>query len=273
MSGDSKVRAFRSLHERGCFVLPNPWDRGTAKWLEQAGYAALATTSAGLAFSLGRPDHPTSLGRDLVLENVREIVDATRLPVNADFQSCFGRTPAEVAESVRMCVDTGVAGLSIEDATGDPDQPLFALDEALARLEAALEAVRASGTDVVVTARAECYLVGHAEPLRASIERLTAYAAAGADCLYAPGPTHEASIEEIVAAVAPLPVNVLARASGPSRASLEALGARRVSIGSAMARVAWRAFIASSFDVLDHGRFDSLAEAVPFATLDDAFSN
>ena len=268
-----KIEAFHRLHEEGCFVLPNPWDRGTARFLETLGFSALATTSAGLAFTLARPDAPTSLGRDLVLEHTRDIVEATALPVNADFQAGYGATPAEVAESVARCVETGVAGLSIEDATGDDDAPLYDLDEAVARLRAAREAIDASGRPVVITGRAECFLVGHADPLSESIRRLVAYAEAGADCLYAPGVKSEEEVRAVVAAVQPKPVNVLAAA--PDRMTLQqlaALGVRRVSVGSAMARLAYGAFMTAARDIAHTGSFARLADAEPFATFNDLFA-
>src|SRR5215510_9903116 len=180
-----KRRAFRQLHESGCFVIPNPWDVGTARYLQQLGFKALATTSAGFAFSQAMPDG--GVPRDLMLSHFREIVAATDLPVNADFESGYAHDPDGVAESVRLCVATGVAGLSIEDATGNRDRPLYDLPLAVERIQAARAAIDSSGQNVLLTARAECYLVGHPNPLPESLRRLVAYAAAGADVLYAPG--------------------------------------------------------------------------------------
>jgi 2-methylisocitrate lyase-like PEP mutase family enzyme len=177
---------FRALHEGGCFVIPNPWDAGTVRALEGLGFQALATTSAGFAFTLARLDTPTALDAAEVLTHVAEIVASASVPVNADFQSGYSPYPEGVGENVRRCVDAGVAGLSIEDATGDDAQPLYELDEALERLRAARSAIDASGEDVLLTARAECFLVGHPDPLRESIRRLEAYAEAGADVLFAP---------------------------------------------------------------------------------------
>lgn len=200
--------AFRRLHESGCFVIPNPWDVGTTRLLPKLGFQAVATTSAGFAFSRGLPDVAGALPRDAVLAHVAEIVAAADVPVNADFQSGHAADASGVAESVRLCIDTGVAGLSIEDATGAPDRPLFELPEALDRLRAAHAAIDASGSGVLLTARAECFLVGHPDPLRESIRRLQAYAEAGADVLYAPGPRERGDINAIVSSVSPKPVNV-----------------------------------------------------------------
>src|SRR5271165_3079278 len=184
----SRRAAFGKLHEAGCFVIPNPWDIGTACYLRHLGFHALATTSSGLAFSVGLPDAAWAVPRDLVLKHIAEIVSATELPVNADFESGYAHDPAGVAANVRLCVETGVAGLSIEDATGDREKPLYELPLAVERIRAAREAIDASGTNVLLTARAECFLVGHADPLREAVKRLRAYSEAGADVLYAPGP-------------------------------------------------------------------------------------
>lgn len=264
--------SFRRLHERGCFVLPNPWDRGSARFLASLGFPALATSSAGFAFGQGLPDDPMALSRAQLLAHISEIVGATALPVSADFQAGFGASSAEVAESVRMCVDVGVAGLSIEDATGDDERPLFPLAEAVERVQAARQAIDASGRDVVLTARAECFLVGHEDPLSASIERLVAYAEVGADCLYAPGLRASEDIAEVIAAVAPRPVNVLAVDPSMTVAGLEELGVRRVSVGSAFARVAWQAFMTAATDVAREGRFTTLSSAARFDTLNDLFN-
>src|SRR5574342_39703 len=199
--------AFRRLHQNGCFVIPNPWDAGSAVYLQRLGFKALATTSAGFAFSRGRPDG--GVPRDEVLDHLRAMVEATDLPVNADFESGFAADAAGVAESVRLCLETGVAGLSVEDATGDPAAPLHPLEVAVERLAAARAAVDASGSGAVLTARAECHLVGHPDPLRESLRRLEAYADAGADCLYAPGLRRREDVAAVVRAVAPKPVNVL----------------------------------------------------------------
>src|SRR5262249_29105905 len=221
--------AFRRLHASGCFVLPNPWDVGTTRYLRQLGFQAVATTSAGYGFSRGLPDVPGALPRDSALGHIAEIVAAAGLPVNADFQSGYAADAAGVADSVRLCVGTGVAGLSVEDATGEPDRPLYDLPEALDRVRAAPAAVDAAGAEVLLTAGAECFLVGHPDPLHESIRRLQAYAEAGADVLYAPGLRERGDIKAVVAAVGPKPVNVLVSANTGLRVpDLAELGVRRV---------------------------------------------
>ena len=253
------------MHEHGCFVLPNPWNVGSARYLQHLGFPALATTSAGYAFSMGLPDG--AVPRAAVLCHLREIVEATDVPVNADFESGFGPDPAGVAESVRLCIETGVAGLSIEDSTGDAAVPLHELSVAVERLKAARAAIDASGTAVVLTGRAECHLVGHPDPLGESIRRLEAYAAAGADCLYAPGLRTREAVAAVVKAVAPKPVNVLASAPGSTVRELEDLGVRRISVGGALARVAFGAFIRAAEEIARQGTFESFAGAAPHAQL------
>lgn len=267
------VATFRTLHASGCFVMPNPWDVGSAVLLHQLGFPALASSSAGLAFTHALPDSPTALSRDLVLAHLRELVRATPLPVNADFQSGYGDDADAVARSVAACVDTGVAGLSIEDAADEPGAPLFARDVALDRLRAARAAIDASGTGVVLTARCEAFLVGDPDAARTVIDRLVAYADAGADCLFAPGVRDPALIETLVAAVAPRPINVLVGAPAPGLtvARLADLGVRRISVGSALARVAWGAFLAAARQLATAGTFDGLAGAAAFAELNAAF--
>jgi 2-methylisocitrate lyase-like PEP mutase family enzyme len=263
---------FRALHEGGCFVIPNPWDAGTVRALEGLGFQALATTSAGFAFTLARLDTPTALDAAEVLTHVAEIVASASVPVNADFQSGYSPYPEGVGENVRRCVDAGVAGLSIEDATGDDAQPLYELDEALERLRAARSAIDASGEDVLLTARAECFLVGHPDPLRESIRRLEAYAEAGADVLFAPGARAREEIATIVEAVQPRPVNVLMSANtGLHLADLAELGVRRVSVGSALARVAWGAFLRAAREIADNGSFAGLEGAATFDELNRIF--
>jgi len=273
MTQASRVEVFRALHAEGCFLLPNPWDVGSALFLQHAGFKALATTSAGMGFSLGLPDTVKAISRDLVLSHLREVVATTDLPVSADFQSGYGRDADEVAASVALCVATGVAGLSIEDATGDPSAPLYDLPVALERLKAARAEIDESEIPVVLTARCEAALVGVADPQRVVLERLVAYADAGADCLFAPGVRTPGAIAEVVKAVAPKPVNVLISAPNPalSLARLTDLGVRRVSVGSALARVAWGAFMRSARSLLETGSFESFADATPFATLNELF--
>jgi len=243
---------FRRLHESGCFVIPNPWDRGSAVWLWRLGFQALASTSAGYAFSRGLPDTVTALSKHEVLAHVADLVAATPLPVSADFQDGYAPTPEGVFVNVRECAATGVAGLSIEDATGDSARPLYELSEAVERLQAAREAAG----DLVLTARAECFLTGHPDPLEESLRRLRAYADAGADVLYTPGVRRPEDIRRVVEAVAPKPVNVLVPADwGLSVRQLAEAGVRRISVGSALARVAWTAFDAAARELLDKGEF------------------
>ncbi|MFN2529972.1 MAG: isocitrate lyase/phosphoenolpyruvate mutase family protein [Pyrinomonadaceae bacterium] len=251
------IERFRTLHGSGCFVLPNPWDRGTAIFLKHLGYDALATTSAGFAYSQGLPD--PAVPRDLMLNHIRDIVNATDLPVNADFQHCYADDPASVAENVKLCVATGVAGLSIEDSTGNREAPLYEFDLAVERVKAARAAIDETGIPVVLTARCEAWLVGHEEPLRVALHRLQAFAEAGANCLYAPGTTDETEIAQIVRAVAPKPVNVLASRPGFSVSQLADLGVRRISVGSALSRVAWSAFVQAATQIKVTGSFDTLA--------------
>jgi len=260
---------FRRLHERNCFVMPNPWDVGSARALQHLGFPALATTSAGMAFSLGLPDGRVS--RAAVLEHIRAIASAADVPVNADFESGFGADPAALEESVRLCVATGVAGLSIEDATGDKEAPLFELGLAVERLQAARAAIDATGSGVVLTARAECHLVGHPSPLHESIRRLQAYADAGADCLYAPGLRTSEEVAAVVKAVAPKPVNVLAGGTAFSVARLRELGVRRISVGAALARTAWGAFLRAAGEIKEKGSFEGFANAEPFSRLNAFF--
>jgi len=263
---------FRQLHEGGCFVIPNPWDPGTARYLRHLGFAALATTSAGLAFSRGLADGAWAVARDVVLRHIAEMVAAVDLPVNADFESGYAHQPEGVAESVGLCVATGVAGLSIEDATGDPSHPLYELPLAVERIQAARAAIDASSTGVLLTARAECYLVDHPRPLPESIRRLTAYAEAGADVLYAPGVREPAEIQALVAAVRPKPVNILMSAhTGLRVADLAAMGVRRISVGSSLARAAWTGFINAATAIAEDGSFAGLDGIVPFAELNGFF--
>jgi 2-methylisocitrate lyase-like PEP mutase family enzyme len=266
-----KRRVFHQLHETGCFVIPNPWDIGSARYLQHLGFKALATTSAGFAFSRALPDG--GVPREAMLAHIREIVEATDLPVNADFGAGYAHDPAGVAESVRLCTETGVAGLSIEDATGERDQPLYDLDTAVARMRAARAAIDQAGGDVMLVGRCECFLVGRPDIVE-TIARLKAYADAGADCLYAPGIRTREEVAAVVAAAAPKPVNVIrSSAAGLNVAELAALGVRRISVGSALARTAWGAFMKAARDILAEGRFDGFADAAPNAELNALFSN
>lgn len=263
--------AFRRLHESGCFVLPNPWDVGTARYLQHLGFKALATTSAGVAFTMALPDTDWAVPRDSMLTHIRTIVEASDVPVNADFEAGYAHEPEHVAANVRLCVATGIAGLSIEDASGDKQRPLYDLDLAVARIRASRAAIDEAGCDVMLTARAECFLVGRAD-LDEAIHRLVAYAEAGADCLYAPGLKTREQIAAVVRAVAPKPVNVLmAAATGLTVGDLADLGVRRISVGSALARSAWGGFIRAAREIAEAGRFDALTNAVPFAELNGFF--
>ncbi|MGD0676532.1 MAG: isocitrate lyase/phosphoenolpyruvate mutase family protein [Polyangiaceae bacterium] len=271
LSTSPAVAAFRALHESGCFVLPNPWDVGTAVYLQHLGFKAIATTSGGFAFSQGRADNQVPL--DVVLAHLRDVAAAVSVPVNADFEGGYARDPEGVASNVALCVATGVAGLSIEDASGDRDAPLYESTLAVERIRAARAAVDATGTGVVLTGRCEAWLVGQPEPRRTVLDRLVAYADAGADCLFAPGVRDPADIEVIVKAVRPKPVNVLISTPTPglSVARLAELGVRRVSVGSALARAAWGGFIRAARGLLEAGTFDGLAEAASYPELNHLF--
>ncbi|HVX04126.1 MAG TPA: isocitrate lyase/phosphoenolpyruvate mutase family protein [Rhodanobacteraceae bacterium] len=257
--------AFRRLHESGCFLIPNPWDVGSAHALAALGFKALATTSSGFAWSCAHPDNAMDV--EAVLAHCREIVEATELPVNADFEDGHARDIDGLKKNVRRCIETGVAGLSIEDSTGDAAQPLYDFDEAIARVRAARAAIDASGEDVMLIGRAECFLTGHPDPLNEALKRLRAYAEAGADCLYAPGAGQPDQIEAIVAAVAPKPVNVLVGRAAPYTLNdLARLGVRRVSVGGALAGAAWGGFLRAARGLAD-GRFDGFADNATHAEL------
>ena len=268
------IARFHELHESGCFVLPNPWDAGSAFYLERIGFKALATTSAGFAFSKALPDGPEFVSRDIMLEHFREIVEATSLPVNADFQNGYADDPEGVAESVRLCVETGVAGLSVEDNSGQSAEPLYDFDLAVERIKAARAAID-SGASCLLTARCEAYLVGAPNPFDTSIERLVAFSDAGADCLYAPGVTDLEEISAIVDAVAPKPVNILVSTNNcnVTVAQLADLGVRRISVGGALARAAWGGFIAAAKAIHEQGSFSAFADATPFGELNDLFAD
>jgi 2-methylisocitrate lyase-like PEP mutase family enzyme len=262
--------AFRKLHENGCFVIPNPWDIGTARYLRHLGFQALATSSAGFAFSRGLPDADVTC--DAMLGHIAEIVASADLPVNADFESGYAEDAEGVARNVRRCVETGVAGLSIEDSTSDPSKPLFDLPVAVERMRAARAAIDSSGQNVILIGRAECFLVGHPDPLKESIRRLQAYSEAGADLLYAPGVRERADILAIVSALSPKPINVLMSANtGLKVPDLAALGVRRISVGSSLARAAWGGFVRAAKAIAEEGSFAGFDGAAPFAELNGFF--
>src|SRR6266508_6831275 len=267
----SVTATFRALHESGCFVLPNPWDIGTAIYLEHLGFKALATSSAGFAFSRGK--HDGAVPRDEMLAHIREIVEATTLPVNADFLGGYADEPEDVAANVRLCLATGVAGLSIEDNTGRADTPLYEKKLAVERIRAARAAIDDSQTGAVLTGRCEAWLVGDPNPLHTALDRLTAYAEAGADCLYAPGVSNPDEIAQIVKTVAPKPVNVLVSGFNHqlSMSQLANLGVRRISVGSGLALAAWGTFLRAAQDIKTNGSFTLLANNAPSADLNELF--
>jgi len=264
-----KRRQFHELHRSGCFVIPNPWDIGSARFLQSLGFKALASTSSGFAWTRGYPDGPVAI--DQVLAHLAELVSATDVPVNADFQNGYAHEPEGVADNVRRAVATGVAGLSIEDSTADDARPLYDLASATARIRAARRAIDADGGDTLLVARAECFLVGRPD-LDETIARLTAYAQAGADCLYAPGISTRAQIEAVVRAVAPKPVNLLL--GFPSDLTVQDvadLGVRRISVGGALARSAWGGFMRAARLIAQQGSFAGFADAAAGRDLDGFF--
>jgi 2-methylisocitrate lyase-like PEP mutase family enzyme len=264
-----KRRAFHKLHESGCFVIPNPWDVGSARYLQGLGFKALATTSSGFAWSHGHSDG--AMSRDKVLDHLTDMVEATDLPINADFENGFAPDAAGVAESVRLAVATGVAGLSIEDSTGDESHPLYEIDTAVERIRAARKAIDKAGGDALLVGRAECFLHGRPD-LEHTIQRLKAYADAGADCLYAPGVRTAAEIGAVVAGVAPKPVNLLMGwAADLTLGEISALGVRRVSVGGALARSAWGGFMRAAKLIIEQGKFGGFAGAASGSELDAFF--
>jgi 2-methylisocitrate lyase-like PEP mutase family enzyme len=266
-----KRAAFRRLHESGCFVLPNPWDVGSARYLQGLGFKALASTSSGAAWAMGAPDNGITL--DMALTHIRALVEATELPVNADFEDGFAPAADEVGRNVARCLATGVAALSIEDSTGDSARPLYELAAAVERMRAARAAVDEAGGDALLVGRAECFLTGHPEPLAEAIRRLQAYAEAGADVLYAPGLRSREEVAAVVRAVAPKPVNVLAMASMELTAGeLEDLGVRRISVGGALARAAWAGFLRAARGIAESGSFTALAGGTPGSELNRFFA-
>jgi 2-methylisocitrate lyase-like PEP mutase family enzyme len=268
-----KRRAFRALHETGCFVIPNPWDVGSALYLQSLEFKALASTSSGFAWSQGRPDN--GVARDRVLEHLAALAAATEVPLNADFENGFAGDAAGVAESVRLAIETGIAGVSIEDSVGPGHKdaaPLFDLSIAVERVRAARRAIDAAGGDVLLVARAECFLVGLPD-IEVTIARLAAYAGAGADCLYAPGIRSAEHIRAVVEAVHPKPVNLLMSAPGGlTLAEVANLGVRRVSVGGALARAAWGGFMHAAREIAERGSFDGLAGAATHPTVNALFA-
>ncbi len=253
MSGqDERVATFHRLHTAGCFVMPNPWDAGSARALEQLGFPALATTSAGFAWTRGRPDNGVRL--EEMLQHLESIVAAVRLPVNADFEGGFATDPEGVRENVALAAATGIAGLSIEDSSGDPSEPLYELDLAVRRIRAARQAIDESGTGIVLTARSEGFVVGRPD-IDETILRLRAYAEAGADCLYAPRIESLEHVVAVVAAVAPRPVNLLINAPFLTVAEAADLGVRRISVGGTLARTAWAGFLEAAAEIAATGSF------------------
>ncbi|HJR34302.1 MAG TPA: isocitrate lyase/phosphoenolpyruvate mutase family protein [Gemmatimonadales bacterium] len=268
MSTD-RCRVFRELHQSGCFVIPNPWDCGSARLLAGLGFSALATTSAGFAWSLGRPDNGVTL--DEALAHFRAVAGSVGVPVNADFEGGFATDPAGVGRNVGAAVATGIAGVSIEDSTGDPARPLVDFPLAVERIRAARRAIDASGTSVLLTGRSEGFIVGRPD-LAETIRRLTAYAEAGAECLYAPGITSREEIAAVVAAVAPKPVNVLVSSDFTTVTELARAGVRRISVGGALARTAWTGFLEAAREIAGQGTFGALSRAVTFAEINRTFA-
>jgi 2-methylisocitrate lyase-like PEP mutase family enzyme len=266
-SKTDRCRTFRELHESGCFVIPNPWDVGSARSLQQLGFPALASTSSGFAWTLGKRDNRITV--DDALHHLRAIAGSVDVPVNADFEGGFAVRPDDVAANVVRAADTGIAGLSIEDSTGDAASPLFDFTLAVERVRAARRALDRTGTGIVLTGRSEGFIVGRPD-LAETIRRLVAYADAGADCLYAPGVRDVHDIAAIVSAVAPKPVNVLCVPSLSVR-DLANAGVRRISVGSGLARVAWTGFLAGAREIARDGTFTKIGEATPFAEIDGLF--
>jgi methylisocitrate lyase len=267
---DARVERFRQLHRSGCFVIPNPWDGGSARVLEQLGFPALATTSSGFAWTMGRPDNHVSL--EEALAHFRSISGAVSVPVNADFEGGFAVEPETVAKNVILAARTGVAGLSIEDSTGNAADPLYEFDLAVGRIEAARTAIDETGSGVLLTARCEAFLVGRPD-LAETIRRLKAFADAGADCLYAPALRKISDIRAVVEAVAPKPVNALVAADFTTVAELTSIGVRRISVGGALARTAWSGFLAAAREIAENGTFSALGRAIPFAEINGLFKD
>ena len=269
-----KRARFRELHQKGCFVIPNPWDLGSGLFLQSLGFQALATTSSGFAFTKGLPDSPDAVPLEATLAHYRELAHGLSIPVSADFQNGYGTSIEELRQSVLACIETGVAGFSIEDSTGRPDQPLFEFEEALDRIRLVRKTIDETGTGVVLTARSECFLVGHPNPLKESIKRLQAFADAGADVLFAPCPAERANIHTIVRELSPKPVNIIMSGySGLTVGDVVALGARRISVGSALSRAAWSGFIDAATKIANEGSFEGLDKLASFAMLNQFFQD
>jgi 2-methylisocitrate lyase-like PEP mutase family enzyme len=269
VSTTDKRTTFRKMHEAGCFVLPNPYDVGSARALQNLGFKAVASTSAGFAWTIGRPDNRVTL--EDVLQHLTALCGAVDLPVNADFEGGFAHKPEKVAANVAAAVKTGVAGLSIEDSTGDATKPLYERASAIERIKAARSAIDADGSGVLLTGRCEGFLVGQTD-LNLVIDRLTGYAEAGADCLYAPGIKTREEISAVVKAVHPKPVNLLIGASGLSVAQAAGLGVRRISVGGSLARTAWSGFMRAAREIAEQGTFTELGQGYSGAELNKMFS-
>jgi 2-methylisocitrate lyase-like PEP mutase family enzyme len=267
--GADRARTFHQLHERGTFVSPNPWDIGSARILVQLGFKALATTSSGFAWSMGRQDNRVSL--DAALAHYRTLADAVDVPVSADFEDGFASVPKDVARNVRLAAETGLAGLSVEDSTRDAEQPLIDFDLAVERVAAARAAIDETGTGVFLTARSEGFIVGRPD-LDETVRRLKAYASAGADCLFAPGIREKAAIAAVVKAVAPKPVNVIVSSGFATLADMAELGVRRISVGGALARSAWTGFLEAATEIAEHGTFTALGRAISGVELNGRFA-
>lgn len=269
VSTADKRAAFRKLHERGCFALPNPFDVGSAKALQHLGFKAIASTSAGFAWTIGKADNKVTV--DEVVDHLASLSASVDIPVNADFEGGFAHEPPGVAANVTRAVATGLAGLSIEDSTGDKANPLYERGLAIERIKAARHAIDAAGGDVLLTGRCEAFLVGQPD-LKFVIDRLTAYADAGADCLYAPGIKTKEDIAAVVKAVAPRPVNLLIGASALSLEQAEDLGVRRISVGGSLARMAWAGYMRAAKEMAEQGTFTELAGGYPGGDLNKMFS-
>ena len=264
-----RSRIFHELHRAGCFVIPNPWDLGSARALAGLGFQALATTSSGFAWSQGEPDHGVTL--PVALAHYQALAESVELPISADFEGGYAVEPQAVGRNVLAAAATGIAGLSIEDSTGDPARPLFDFPLAVERIQAARRAIDESGTGLVLTGRSEGFIAGQPD-LPETIRRLTAYAEAGADCLFAPGLRTLDEIRAVVSAVAPKPVNVLVGTDFGTVSALAELGVRRISVGGALARAAWAGFLAAAREIQEHGTFTNLGRAAPGLEINRLFN-